>query len=354
MNKYEINDIRMIKDFRGKSFSGYKLSEAKSLLSKGITMGNMEEGYYWMMEIFCAGHIECMWEVLIVTAVSNIGLLNPKLCIYLDIKRNNFDEIYKNGYHGADLLLRNNESCRLLLCELVIVLCASPKQLIKENMKVIEESDFDIEKLSRNLAAKDDGYLEEIYKEDDPLELFIGFNELAYSLSVANKSRNLWKSMYWFDWILKYEKYLKDGGKRVQGNYRNVEVDQLFRKDIIWIVWDILIKHSKVDKLVEKIIRSLFRLFCKNYKVGMKQKYRGLICMCIQLVLEYKIIDLTVPIIENKSLITHEEEIRNEIFSRIKSSELSPNTEYLFNNIEGRSEAEKRVEKLRKMQNIMN
>ena len=43
----------------------------------------------------------------------------------------------------------------------------------------------------------------------------------------------------------------------------------------------------------------------------------------------------------------------NKIIKIIKTNEISPKTDYLFQNIEGKSEAEKTIEKLNKIQDLL-
>tara|TARA_B100000424_G_scaffold20557_2_gene14640 strand:- start:283 stop:1443 length:1161 start_codon:yes stop_codon:yes gene_type:complete len=355
----EINDVRTKKDFRGKTFSGYKLSDVKNIINKELLANNVNDTYYWIVELLCAGHLEVIWEIFNIYLAQNIGSANPKLAVYLNIKHQEFVKVYRAGYVNHELLLRNNTLCRNILCEIVNVLCYSPKQPTMQKFIVMSTNDFSLDNLTSKLAAPNDKFITDIFKEDDPIELFIPLNELSYSLSIFDKNNNckenLWNSLYWFEWILQYEKYSKERGNVLKSTYRNIKVDSSYRKDIIWIIWDVIFFYTNKTQLQKKIMQSLFELFCSNFKPGSKQKHKHLIYNAIDLIINSNNISFNTPIIIDKDLIDcgNIGNITNKIFIEIKKNEHSSNTEYLFNNINERSHAEKTAEKINKLQNIM-
>ena len=191
MNNCDINDIRCKKSFKGKSFSNHKLSEVKSLLFQELKNGNIKEAYYWVCEIFCAGHIETIWDALVLFVGNHISIENPKLIVYFNIKLQEFNQISRTGYDNHEMLLRNNEKCREIFCEIVIILCVSPKKPNLEKIKMIKTEDFVLETLTTKLRAPSDTYIESEFESNDPLEIFIPLNEFAYSIHVSNEQKHL-------------------------------------------------------------------------------------------------------------------------------------------------------------------
>ena len=151
------------------------------------------------------------------------------------------------------------------------------------------------------------------------------------------------------------KKYSKERGNVLKSTYRNIKVDSSYRKDIIWIIWDVIFFYTNKTQLQKKIMQSLFELFCSNFKPGSKQKHKHLIYNAIDLIINSNNISFNTPIIIDKDLIDcgNIGNITNKIFIEIKKNEHSSNTEYLFNNINERSHAEKTAEKINKLQNIM-
>ena len=90
-----------------------------------------------------------------------------------------FNNLYKNGYINNELLLRNNNTCRNLLAEVIYILASSPKKPCLEKLKIIKDTDFILENISSKLKAPETKYIDDIFKEDDPLEIYIPLNEFS-------------------------------------------------------------------------------------------------------------------------------------------------------------------------------
>ena len=354
MDDIDINDIRSINKFRGQTFSGYKSSEVKLALIKQLKNENVNGSLFWCFELLCSGNINIIWEIFIIFIGAYISISNPKLIIYCSLKMKEFNNLYKNGYINNELLLRNNNTCRNLLAEVIYILASSPKKPCLEKLKIIKDTDFILENISSKLKAPETKYIDDIFKEDDPLEIYIPLNEFSYSLNTENKNRNLWESLYWLEWIIQYEKIAKDKDIKIISNYRNIlGINENFKKDYIWILWDIILYNSKKDHLQYKTLYALLELFSNNYKPGYKQKKKPIMYTAIEFIINFDNVRFKEPIIKNKDFLLDKDDKINKIIKIIKNNEISPKTDYLFNNIEGKSEAEKTIEKLNKLQDLL-
>ena len=342
----EINDIRNTAAFRGGTFSEYKIADVKSACINEIEQANVVNTFYWFMELLCSGHVNEIWEIIIQFYANKINVGNPKVAVYLDMVYTNYEKILANGYTNYELAMRNNSKVRDIFCEIAIILCSSTRTPTFEKIKIIDSNDFDLEKLSNKLKAPNTSFVDIIFQDDDPYELYIPINELAYSLSKENGEKNLWNTIYWVEWILQYSKqYFKKYDDVIKVTQRKINVNQTHKKDFIWLIWDVILNKSLVYfDIQKKIIQSLFKLFLINYKPGSKEKRKHLIFFACKVIINVKNINFQVPIISNKEDYDVEE-IMKRVFNELKKSEQTPNTGYL-NIEEERTNVEKTVEKI--------
>lgn len=351
MDEFEINDMRGVNEFKGITFSKFKKTDAKKELLNSLKDGKIENALNWSAEFICSGAFIDLWDILLNFIGKHIHLGNPKLPIYLDLRFNNFKEIIQCGYIGFELNMRNNNKIRKLFGEIIIVLCKSQKKHSIESIKIQKASEFDMTTISTKLKAPNVNYATELFKKDDPKELFIGLNEFMYHLS--KDSLNSLDACYWMEWILEFENMCKKKKEICICERRSfVSVEEKFQKEPIWMIWDaIFISNiAKKSEISKKILKSIFDLFCIRYTSGAKRKRKYLIYFAISLITE-KIND-KIPIINDKSLIDNINKKINLIYKEIKKNEVSPAMDYLFAGVE-KSNREKTVEKLETM-NKMN
>ena len=347
----EINDIRLIKDFKGITFSEFKKSDVKKEFLKCLISSNIESSIYWSAEMICSGNYSDLWDIIIYFFSKYIHLGNPKLSVYLEVRIQTFKKILQNGYAQSELSMRNNSKIRKLFGEICFILCSVKRKHCFESISIKKE-EFEMVNMTNKLNAPNVYYANTVFRKDDPKELFIAINELVYNIS--NDGKNTMQACYWVEWIMEFEHICKIKKEKCLCERRSdIPVDSKFQIDIIWIIWDVLFYYSNdKSELIKKIMKSLLNLYCLRYgnsqSIFKKRKY--LIYYAVSILTE------TIINIGNEELISNEQKEKlvivlnkiDNIYKQIKKNEKSPNTDYLFNTT-NKSNLEKTIEKLEKM-----
>jgi hypothetical protein len=263
----------------------------------------------------------------------------------------NFKEILTNGYMGNELAMRNNAKIRQLFAEVISVLCHSRKKHSLEAIKIMKADEFNMTHMASKLKAPTIKYVEDIFKPDDPKELFIAMNEFAYHMT--KDSKNSVSACYWLEWILEYETLCKHKKELCMGETRQfAPIQDKFKNDIIWLVWDIILHEcsSKKNPLLSKIINALLEIFSIKYTNGVKKRRKFLIYYAISILTDP--LDLTIEIIANKNELDAIIKKIGVVYKDVKKSEESLNVDYLYAGVE-RSNLDKTIERLEKMNAIM-
>jgi len=350
----EINDKRVQKEFSGISFSKYKKGEVKKQLRESILNNRIEQANYWCAELICAGHFLDIWEIIILTTSKFIHYGNPKLAIYVSMRFNKFKEILMDGYIDNELKLRDNPKIRKLFGEVISIIVFSNKKHSLDVYK-IKHTDFDLTEIKFRLKADELIYGAEIFKKDDPNEIFIAINELAYSISHKNKNNNSSDACYWIDWIIEFESVAKKKKELMYCEKRNnIPVNEKFQRDIIWIIWDMFMNESLNNhpEIITKIIENLLNLFCIHYSSGVKKRRRYILYFVVSLLTEK--INIDIPLYSNKEVIDTVVEKIDLIYLNLKKNEITPDTDYLFNGLKNKNleNSLKKIEQLNSVEFI--
>ena len=290
--EYQINDKRSIDFFKKISFSNYEKKEILIELKKNIIDYRLEAAIYWSTELLISGYINELLDLLIKIICLNINKSSPKLPILLNERLTKIDNILASYNLKKDLEYRNNQQLRNTVCELVSILTISNKNKTITFSK-IKEVYFDINVLKNRLQAKNLELLNNVMKEDDPSELQLSLNEMAYCLN-NNSSCDL--IFFWLSWILTWEKkQIKKNGSFICAN-RHVLKSNEYNTDVIWLIWDIIVNETnkRVNLNLRISINSLFELFKKNYKPSNKSKKIDYLLYSIILLVDTK--DYNIPI----------------------------------------------------------
>lgn len=345
----EINDIRNISDFRISSFSKYKKSEISKILLKTLIEKKTENACYWSVEMICTGMYFELWTTIIKFISKYVYIANPQLPKYISKRIDDFKNIVKNGYIDNELSMRNDNKIRKLFAEIIAVVITSKRKNPLTDIN-LSEDDFKLHNISTKFLATNTTFIEKIYTKDDPKETFMAFNEFAFNISKNNK--NSLMACYWIEWIVEYEKICKKNKVKCSCERRIfANVEGKYQMSIIWILWEIIMEESKLrGNYYLSINKSLLDIFTLRYTLSNNKKFKLLLYYAVYLLCET--IDTNISFITDKNLVNVLVNNIDKFYKQIKTVEESPNTDYLFNNLNGKTNREKTIEKLELLKNI--
>lgn len=333
MSNTDINDIRSQPQFKGFSFSKFKCTDVRKQFILNMQKGKLEPACYWCAELICSGHYMEVWETLLHYAGKYIHLGNPKIIIYLEMRYEIFRNIMSQGLFTNELQLRNNPTIRKLFAEVVSVLTLSNKKSSIEPVKINREEEFDMTQMTDRLTAPRVDFIEPFFQKKDPKELIIAINEFAYNISP--EKHNMQSAIYWIEWIIEFDLICRKRKTPCYCEKRcEIAVEKKYQCDIIWIVWDALFHYCNLngDIFIKKLVTSLLSLFCIKYTTAACKRRRYLLYMAVALLTEP--VPTTIELMPNKPMVHTVTDKINEIYKQIKKNEESPNTDYLFNNLD--------------------
>lgn len=341
----EINDIRTQPQFRGITFSNFKKPDVRKQFIENMKKGKLEPACYWCAELVCAGHFAEVWEIILHYTGKHIHLGNPKMVIYLEKRFEIFRNIIGQGQYISELQLRNHPIIRKLFAEVVSVLTLSNKKHSFEPIKINRVEEYDITQMTERLKAPNVKYVEDIFKPKDPKELFIAINEFAYNIS--SDKHNMLNACYWIEWMVDFELICKKRKEPCHCEHRNyIPVDKKFQKDVVWLVWDALFHYCSIlnNQFIIAIMKSIHELFCIKYTTAAAKKRRYLLYFAVALLTEP--VDNSIELMSNKPMVQSVVDKINLIYKQIKKNEQSPNTDYLFANLEKENAFEQSMRKM--------
>jgi hypothetical protein len=107
---------------------GYQVSEVISALQKEIRRAKEREAVFWAYEL-CPQYEAYLWRRLLVIVHEDIGVANPLLLLMVPELRSQYFEFRSSpGKDGA---------ARMVLTNLVVLMCRSPKSRLADELKTI-------------------------------------------------------------------------------------------------------------------------------------------------------------------------------------------------------------------------
>jgi len=341
----EINDVRQGQHFKSISFSGYKKTDVRKQLIESMKNGKLEPAANWCAELICAGHYMEVWEIILHYTGKHIHLGNPKIVIYLQMRFEIFKNIMSQGQYLNELQLRNHPTIRKLFAEVISTLTLSNRKHSFEPIKINRVEEFDMTQMTDRLKATSMTYGTDILKKEDPKELFIAINEFSYHIS--EDSHSTIGACYWIEWLIEFDAICKKRKEPCLCEKRSkVKVEKKFQRDIIWILWDALFHYCDIlsNQYIEKLMTAIFDIFCIKYTTAACKKRRYLLYFAVALLTEP--VPTNIDLMSNKPIIQNVVEKINEVYKQIKKQEESPNTEYLFANLQKENAFEKSLKKM--------
>lgn len=313
MDKCNIVDNR--KTFTRLSFSNHKKSKVIEELISCLYYKKRDEALHWTAEMICSLYIFDLWKIYIVFYCKYIHIHNVKIPIYLSKKIEEFKHIYQSIKNDMDM--KNNDDIRNIFFTITIILCETKNENTLSNIPLV----FSLECIYDNLKADNIEHIKPFFKEGDPKEFYIPMNEYVYHINIT---KDITSIFYWIDWIIEYDIYLNKKKKNIFIQRRSLVdfKDDKKNKNIIWILWDIVIQNSKsCRQLIQQAIMSLFHLFQIKYKVTNNKSFKCLLYVSIHLILS-KEINTQIKLIENTSLFKNLYNNTQIIFEDIKKKEV--------------------------------
>jgi hypothetical protein len=342
MSFTEINDIREQSEFKGISFSKFKKSDVKKQLVCNLLNGKIEKANYWCAELICAGHYGELWDTIINFISKHIHTANPKIFLYIQNRICIFKDIISNKEFITELHSRNHNKLRMLFAEIITILTISNKKNGIEPVKINKNEEFDITVIPDKLKADKMDYIQSVFLKKDPKELFIALNEMYYC--IINK--DYLSSCFWYEWIIEFESACKKVKRPCLAEARNYSVQAKFRTNVVWIIWDILFEliENKNINMLMNLLKASIDIFTINYTTASCKKRRFIIYYSISLCIDN--INVDYDIISDKHLVSTVISNIDIIYKQIKKNEVSPQTDYLFNNLEKQNSIKKSVQQM--------
>lgn len=283
---YFLNDYRGVNQFKKATYNGYQKGDVFKALENSIYEGKIEESCHWGLELLVSGHLEELWEKLIIINSKLINLGNPKLSSFLWSRYSDAFQLFSPNQENDPNLrlnLRNNQETRNRIVEVITIMTLSIKNKLPNNTRIKTE-DFKVESFRNHLSTTDTKLISQIIIDDDPNEIKIVANEIAnlihfdITYDVYNDKEieiKIKKLIYWLSWILEWEKVnIKKYNDFPCGLRQRKYVKPQFYRNVVWLLWDIIIQETSArgsDQMIQQIY-ALFKIFRYNFNLSSKKR----------------------------------------------------------------------------------
>lgn len=306
---------------------------------KSLVYAKIESACNWSAELLCSGALNDIWAVIVQFYSKYIHIGNSKIAIYLEHKHHQWTTLVQSYNNGLIMQARNDPKIRTIIAEIICILCDAVRKHALDPIK-IGVDDFDMDYMRTRFKAPSMIYAEPIYQPQDPADFIIAINELAYH--VSSSSRNTIMACYWVEWIHEFERRFnsaKDGsGVPYTCESRTfIPVDNKYKKDIVWLIWDVLtytaVNIESTSPLIKKIVDALLYLYCINYTKATYNKRKHILYFAVNVLCEP--VSFGEPIIRPENREKCEIVVSNIdlIYKQIKGAEQSAGIDYLMTDV---------------------
>lgn len=291
----DIYDTRTVLDFQKFTFSGHLRQHVYKVLDENIKLGHADYSCFWTLELLCSGLVHSMWETLFESAVKHINRGAPNSILYLVRMYEKFAP-YESQYSIMNMAdIRNNDDVRILICEAAASIALCRKNKLPTIPKIKPEHDFQHATIQENLKSPSANYARHLAKTDDPLELYIPFNELVYSLKP--EVRDITRALYWASWMLKYvSRYKKEKKEVLPISFRpNQYVEDKHCRHVIWMLWTAVLDataNSPQAGTLKPYIDSLYKIHCLRWTPTLLKSRLSFLVCAIQFICESTTLDV--------------------------------------------------------------
>ena len=284
-----INDRRQEAEFRTESFSGFKSSNVRKALRGALAAGEIEAACFWAAELVCSLKVVDLWEDILLHYGSRINVGSPIIALYLCRRIDNFKRIVQEVNPDGEATgeaLRNSYDIRRLFAEIVVLLCMSRRRSSVYTGRSVVPEEFNIQQMSTRLRAKSNTFGKVYMQAEDPSEMCIPINELAFHLRDPVGDLNL--ACYWVDWLITFVAVCKKRKHLCVCERRSwAPVPPQFQKDPIWLVWETLRGESEHrSPRVRKLIDAHLTMYSLRFSEGVKRKRKHIVYAAIAYIFE--------------------------------------------------------------------
>lgn len=291
----DIFDNRTVADFQKFTFSGHLRNHVYKVLDENIKLGHADYSCYWTLELLCSGLVHSMWQTIFEATAKHVNRAAPNSFLYLVRMYEKYAPT-EGQYSIINMTdMRNNKDIRLLLCEVAATIALCRKHKLPSLPKITPTHDFQQITIQENLKAPSANYARHIVKNDDPMEIYIPFNEFIYCM--RPETRDFTKALYWVAWILKFSKqYKKDTKNALTCATRlNNFIDGKFCNLVIWLLWDGVMdaaRNSPQAGVLAPYLDALYKLHCLRWNPGVLKQRLSFLVTAILFICESTTLDI--------------------------------------------------------------
>jgi hypothetical protein len=247
---YQINPL---KRSTTKTLNNYTKSDVIMALLDCLSKSLETDANYWATELFASGFYLPLWDCIFSFYFQSIHCQSPHLIEYLNQKHILWSQI-KKLYSNNLKNLCNNQELRNHFCEIITILCLSPKQALKIPIKVanIEVSQNDFRKTQQLITLIAPQLTEDsiIYKQ---------FQELI----IRYFSPNFETCLYSINWFV-------EDFDHIITPFNDFKVPVSIASKVQWLVWKFLLLQKplseKRGKQSEGLLEILIDLYINIYR----------------------------------------------------------------------------------------